>query len=150
MNNKNEGNFYAKFKAGLMKKIPVDSDSDSDDDYRENPYAKDGRSYVRDMSKLESGILKKVYSSGNQSASFKTPEKVSMENLKGYRKPNYDKPISVIDLKKGSPIKGVKRDAKEFYLTDAEFQSTFGMKKEGFARLPYWKKSELKRKTGYL
>ena len=29
--NRSEGGFYSKFKAGLMKKIPVDSDSDSDD-----------------------------------------------------------------------------------------------------------------------
>ena len=133
-----------------MKRITVDSDTDSDDGHFDTPYAKDGRSYVNDMSNLESGIKRRVYNAGQQAAEFKTPSKVSMDNLKGFRKPNYDKPISVIDLKKGSPIKGVKRDAKEFYLTDAEFESTFGMKKEGFSRLPYWKKSELKRTTGFL
>ena len=73
-----------------------------------------------------------------------------MANLQGYRKPNWDKPLSTVDLLKGSPMEGVKRSAKEFYLPDAEFEKTFGMKKEGFSRLAYWKKAELKRKTGFL
>jgi hypothetical protein len=52
------------------------------------------------------------------------------------------------ELKKVAVPAGVDKQNKEIYLLDADFQKAFAMDKAAFAKLPVWKKSELKKKAG--
>jgi hypothetical protein len=47
--------------------------------------------------------------------------------------------------KKDSLPPGVDSGKKEEYLSDADFEAVFKMKKDAFAKLPGWKKTELKK-----
>ena len=43
---------------------------------------------------------------------------------------------------------GIAPDAKESYLSDADFATVFGMDKAAFAKLPAWKRTDAKKKAG--
>jgi len=50
------------------------------------------------------------------------------------------------DLQKGVP-EGVDPSRKEDYLSDADFEAVFKMKRDAFTKLPNWKKDNLKKST---
>jgi hypothetical protein len=52
------------------------------------------------------------------------------------------------ELKKLNVPDGVDKANKEIHLTDAEFQKAFAMDKAAFAKLPVWKKTDMKKKAG--
>ena len=50
------------------------------------------------------------------------------------------------DIQKGSTPRQLNPVCKELYLRDAEFVVTFGMDKDAFWKLPFWKQRDAKRK----
>jgi len=57
-----------------------------------------------------------------------------------------DRKHPIADLQKGVP-EGVDPSRKEDYLSDADFETVFKMKRDAFAKMPAWKKDNLKKST---
>lgn len=66
--------------------------------------------------------------------------------FKGFLNP--EDTVFTMDEIKGKWPKGIKGDAKEFYLADAEFEAVLGMTKEAWGELKMWKRENKKKEVG--
>jgi hypothetical protein len=66
--------------------------------------------------------------------------------FEGFLNPK-DKALPYAELKGQFP-EGVKGDSKEWYLSDAEFETVMGVDKAKYGELKQWKQQDIKKKVG--
>ena len=82
----------------------------------------------------------------NEAAEELKKAEAEKDPFEGFLNPK-DKAFPYAELKGQFP-EGVKGDSKEWYLSDAEFETVMGMDKAKYGELKKWKQQDIKKKVG--
>ena len=94
------------------------------------------------LEQVPMAILKKEFEAAEE---LKKAE-AEKDPFEGFLNPK-DKAFPYAELKGQFPA-GVKGDSKEWYLSDAEFETVMGMDKAKYGELKKWKQQDIKKKVG--
>jgi len=123
-------------------------------------HAEDGRSKDTPIIKVVAGHEPKLFTchflgwDPVRAAAKEDPAEAKLRSAKGTAGPSSVRTAAAVytsnqkhplaDLQKGSP-EGIDSSRKEDYLSDADFESVFKMKRDAFAKMPAWKKDNVKK-----